>query len=177
MASNISSDGWRVKIVSIPASITVTQLSEKIGLPKSHIYIPKVNNDKTHYAWINNFISQEEANKFVLQWSGSSILGETIKFVVAAPRSDERESLHSSRESFVPDVTPSSKKQYVNPVTREAKRRQDNAKPPITHAPPISFAASETASVVMNDVEKKPPSHPTSGKLSYINNDSCNKKL
>jgi hypothetical protein len=175
MASNISSGGWRVKITSIPASITFTQLAQIVGLPKSHIYIPKVNNDETHYAWINNFVSEEEANKFEQQWSGSSILGETIKCVVATQRNDERKAVHSSHESLVSDITPSSNKQYRTGVTRGANRRQDNSKPPIPPVPLMSFAASGTASA-----EVKPPSdhlyrsssrerqqYPGSGKLSY----------
>jgi hypothetical protein len=55
MASNIPSGSWRVKIVSIPASVTVVQLAQIIGLPKSRIYIPKGKSHDTHYAWINDF--------------------------------------------------------------------------------------------------------------------------
>jgi hypothetical protein len=50
MASNTTSGGWRVKIVSIPAFITAVQLAQTLDLPKSHIYLPRINNHNTHYA-------------------------------------------------------------------------------------------------------------------------------
>jgi len=110
MASNTTSDGWRVKIVSIPAFITAVQLAQTLDLPKSHICLPKINNHNTHYAWIDHFISEEEANKFARHWSGSSILGETIKCIVVTPKSDERDTLHWSHESLVSNIEASSNK-------------------------------------------------------------------
>ncbi len=194
MASNTSSGGWRVKILSIPGSITFTRLAQIVDLPTSHIYLPKKdNNHETRYAWVNNFVSEEEANKFAQQWSGSSILGETIQCLVLAPRSDERNALHLSHEPSVSDIASSSNKQYETRFNREVKGRQDNSKSSIIPAPRMSFATSGSASTVMNEGEKKPPSYnfpqslsqqqqqrPTSGpafkqgeisgKLSYINN-------
>ncbi|CAF3947268.1 unnamed protein product [Rotaria sordida] len=114
MASNISSGGWRVKMVSIPASITLSELAQKIGLPKSRIYLPKANENKTYYAWIDGFVSEEEAHNFARQWSGWSILSGIIKCVVATPRVVERDALDLPRESMVstPETLPNKPYQY-----------------------------------------------------------------
>jgi len=119
MASNISSGDWRVKIISIPAPINIIQLSQIIGLPRSHIYLSKVNDYNTHYAWINGFVSEEEATKFARKWSGESTLGEIIGCIVAPPRSVEKEDLHSSHESLVSAIeTSSNKPEQQRPTSR-----------------------------------------------------------
>ena len=100
MASNNPSGCWRVKVLSIPGSITYHQLAKTVGFPTSRVYVPKNISDH-HYAWINDFTDEEEAKKFANQWSGSNILGETIKCIVLKGRSDKKDILHPYRGSLV----------------------------------------------------------------------------
>jgi len=159
MLSNISSGGWSVKIDSIPASITVTQLSKTLDLPKSYIYLPKVNNHNNHYALVNYFVSENEANKFARQWSGESILSKTIKCIVVAPTSDEIETLYSSHESLISDIEATPNKQHQSRSNREFRGRRHHSTPRIMPAPLMSIATSETANVIMDNVQREPPLH------------------
>ena len=144
MASNTPTNTWRVKITPVPASIGFTQLSHRLGLPKSRIFIPKVRDNETQYAWVNDFPSEEEATQFAQQLSSSSIFDETIKCVVAEARSDMRKTLHSRRESLPPRITRPSSKQSGPQVNRETNKRQGNFKPPPTYEPLVSVATSTT---------------------------------
>jgi hypothetical protein len=107
---------------------------------------------------VNDFTSEEEANEFAQQWSGSSIRGETIKCVVSASKHEEKKPIHSPQESLASGITPTSNKQHETQVNREARRRQDNSKTSAAPSSLISLATNEAASIVMNDVEEKPPS-------------------
>jgi len=126
MASNISSSSWRVKISPNPASITVTQLAETINLSNSRISISKVEQNNIHYARINGFISEEEANKFAHQWSDASIFGETIKCILVVPNYDQTSDiLHSSCELLQPDIETIPNTQCKYRFDKETKRRRE----------------------------------------------------
>ncbi|CAF1379741.1 unnamed protein product [Rotaria sp. Silwood1] len=159
MASNIAHNGWRVKIVSIPTSITDVQLAQNIGLPKSRIYIPKVGKNNTRYVWINDFVNEEDANKFAQQWSGSSIFGETIKCVVAPPRNDKTDVLYSSPESLVSGTETLPKKQHESRFQKGTKEKRDNCGSSVTPVPLMSVIHD----ITLDDAEKKsitpPPSY------------------
>ncbi|CAF0866295.1 unnamed protein product [Adineta steineri] len=93
MASSEPFNCWSVKIMPIPADTTVTQLAQEIGLPTTRICLPK-----TDYAWINDFVSKEEADNFVMKMSGSWIFGATIKCVTVPPKSDRMDKRRLSRQ-------------------------------------------------------------------------------
>ena len=145
MASNTPTNTWRVKITPVPASIGFTQLSHRLGLPKSRIFIPKVRDNETQYAWVNDFPSEEEATQFAQQLPSSSIFDETIKCVVAEARSDMRKTLHSRRESLPRDITRPSSKEPGPHVNKETNKRQDNLRSPPTYKPLMSFSTSTTS--------------------------------
>ncbi|CAF4050833.1 unnamed protein product [Rotaria sordida] len=157
MASNIIHNGWSVKIISIPTSITGIQLAQTIGIPKTRIYIPKVGKNDTHYAWINDFNNEEDANKFVQQWSGSSIEGETIQCIVAKQRSPKTDAIHSSQQSLASTTEILLKKQYESRFHKGNKEKRDNYGPSVTPVPLMSIIHDTT----LDDAEKKlvkPPS-------------------
>lgn len=145
MASNVSVGHKKVKIAPMPASITDTQLAEKIDLPNSRIRISKVKENHTRYARINDFISEEEANRFARKWSGSSIFGETIKCDVVAPKTDETDAHHSSHRSLMP------------PVQRVVRRREDISTPPTAREPFMVPVMSRIPSAGIHDDENKLP--------------------
>ncbi|CAF0853367.1 unnamed protein product [Adineta steineri] len=93
MASNEPFNCWSVKIMPIPADTTVTQLAQVIGLPTTRIRLPK-----TDYAWINDFVSKEEADNFAMKNSGLRIFGATIKCVTVPPKSDRMDKRRLSRQ-------------------------------------------------------------------------------
>jgi hypothetical protein len=126
--TNIPTSGWRVKMISIPASMTVTQLAEIINLPNRRINLSNVEENSTHYVWIDDFTSEKEATKFARQWSDSSIFGETIKCIVAAPlNGDSAGALHSSFELLEPVIDTVPKTQRQSRFDKEAKRRKDGS--------------------------------------------------
>ena len=90
MASNILSGGWSVQILNIPASIDFAQLAAILDLPKPRVRLPRAKNNETRHGWVNDFISEDEANKFASKWSGFSILGQPIKCLAlsSSPRND-----------------------------------------------------------------------------------------
>jgi hypothetical protein len=143
MSSNILYNSWNVKIVSISESINITQLAEIINLPDSRIYLPAINKYLTHYAWIDGFVNEEEANKFVRQWSNSSVFGQSIDFVVIAPKGNQTSIIHSSRECK---------------LDSETKGKQDNSDPSKTSTSQMStLTSSGTSNTTTNVVEKKEP--------------------
>ncbi|CAF1169776.1 unnamed protein product [Adineta steineri] len=85
MASNTPTGGWRVKVVSLPESVTHAQLTQIFALPYSCVYLPKVDDVGTCYAWIENFTDEEDANKFAKQWTNSTVFGRQIKCIVKPP--------------------------------------------------------------------------------------------
>ena len=80
MASCQPNESWRVKIVSIPASITVDQLSNAVSVPSARIIIPPNQTAGPRYAWVGEF-DETSAKEFETRWSGASIFGSTIKCV------------------------------------------------------------------------------------------------
>lgn len=78
MATNATNESWRVKVTSLPTSITVNELSEALHLKPSLIMIPRNQTTPSYYAWINGF-NNETATEFVAQWSGASVFGTTIR--------------------------------------------------------------------------------------------------
>ena len=139
MASNVSVGHWKVKIAPMPASITDTQLAEKIGLPNSRIRISKLKENNTRYARINDFISEEEANRFARKWSGSSIFGETIKCDVVALKIDETDAHHS----------------LMPAVQTVVRRRGDISTPPTAREPFMATVMSRIPSAGIHDDENK----------------------
>jgi hypothetical protein len=159
MESNIPAGGWRVKMVPIPASITVTQLAETIDLPNSRIYFPNVEETNIHYACINDFYSKEEANKFAHQWSGSSIFDETIKCIIVAPENEETaDTLHSSCEPLEYASDSVQRKQRESRFNKEVKRRQDNSDLPNRSAS-LRSSITNISNTLINDMQKKSSSH------------------
>ena len=79
MASNISSNSWCVKVVSLPKSITIDQLARTFNTSASHISIPKIQKYDTCFAWVNDFHTENAARMFANQWTDSLIFGTPIK--------------------------------------------------------------------------------------------------
>lgn len=75
MASNRSNNNycWRVRILSLPASITIDELARIFNLPIERITIPKYQQTATYLAWINGFTDEKNAKDFAQQWSDSTI--------------------------------------------------------------------------------------------------------
>jgi hypothetical protein len=162
MASNILSGGWKVRIIPIPASTTATQVAQKIGLPNSRIRISNKTKNDAHYAWINDFNSEEEANKFAQQLSGSSVFGETIKCAVTASRREETDAFRSSRVLLASPMEILSSKERESRFNRGATGRRDISTPPATHASRMSVLSSKIPGTAMHEDEKnstKPPPH------------------
>ena len=126
MASKNSSIKWSVRIDHLPASINFIKLAQELRLPKSRVYIPKNSKNNAPYAWINDFINEEDANEFVHQWSGASILGENIKCIVSSSRTDEINSLGLSRESLTSGIEPLPNQQHSFGLSTEPKKRREN---------------------------------------------------
>ncbi|CAF1250004.1 unnamed protein product [Adineta steineri] len=103
MASNTPTGGWRVKVVSLPESVTYAQLTQTFALPYSSIYLPKVDDVGTCYAWIENFTDEEEANKFAKKWTNSTVFGRHIKCIVKPPiiKQDILQPSHKSSRSGI----------------------------------------------------------------------------
>ena len=180
MASNNPSGYWSVKVLSIPESITQHQLAKIVGFPTSRVYVPKKSSDR-HYAWINDFIDEEEANKFANQWSGSKILDETIKCIVSERRSDKKATLHSFHGSLVSGI---------------ANTLSDNSTSVTIPVPPTSVNRGRTPDIAANEddrtsikqsrprhshrnrnsllqghtIDKRSPEAETSSRLLYRNN-------
>jgi hypothetical protein len=148
-----------VKIIDIPASVTFTRLAEIIDLPKSRVYIPKNKTNDTRYAWINDFVNEEEANKFVHQWSGSSILGETIKCVVAPTKNDETKTVHSSHESSMSAINTISKKHHELRSTRVYHQNPESVNPNPSPCSLMSSTTTKPFDTATNDGENKPKLH------------------
>jgi hypothetical protein len=98
MASNIPSSGWSVKIISLPASITIDQLAETFQLSTARICIPKIQKTITYFAWINDFVNEKDAKDFVDQWSNSHVFDTVIKCYVQGPKSGEAY-VHHTRDN------------------------------------------------------------------------------
>ncbi|CAF4268717.1 unnamed protein product, partial [Rotaria sp. Silwood2] len=116
-------------IEPIPVNLSFIDLAQAINLPKSSIWIPKTHKNNDNYAWINGFASKEEADKFVLEWSGSSIFGVTVKCEVNQRRSDRKDTFHPSRQVTMSPIAQSSNKgnqdrrDEYNPTTTRVLRR------------------------------------------------------
>ncbi|CAF1478617.1 unnamed protein product, partial [Rotaria sordida] len=155
MASNLPAGGWRVKMVSIPASITFFQLAKILSLPKSRIFVPKVKSNETPYAWIDGFANEEEANTFATQWSGSSILAETIKCVAAAPRTNTSDTLNAPRESLTFGIKAVPDNKLGLRSNREDKEKRENYNPSTTTIPPMTTIASKMLNITIDDDDTK----------------------
>jgi hypothetical protein len=108
MASNTSSGCWSVKIIHLPASITIDQLAQTFNILASRIIIPKTQKFSTYFAWINDFASEKDARDFADQWSGSSVFGTTIKCNAIEPKQDDPHLHHELSKLSVSDVKTSS---------------------------------------------------------------------
>lgn len=181
MASNNSSGYWRVKVLSIPASITHHQLAEIVGFPTSRVYVPK--SSDRHYAWINDFIDEEEANKFANQWSGSKILGETIRCIVSRTRDDKRDTPHSSHGPLMSGIESTSSNNFtpigisVPPTSVNISRTPDitthnDERGPIKQSRPHRSYRSRNSLSKSHAIEKRPPEAATSSKLLHKDNQS-----
>ena len=104
MASNIPYSGWSVRIISLPASITVNQLAEIFQLSTSRIYIPQIQESDTYFAWINDFVSEKAAKDFIDQWSDSFEFGTDIKCNIREPKNGEAYIHHTQDNVLVSDV-------------------------------------------------------------------------
>ena len=155
MASNTFSGHWRVKIRPIPEPITFAQLAKRLNLSKSRVYVPKGRNNEVRYAWINDFISKEDAKEFARQWSGASVEGVTIDCVALSPKNDEPNPMGPSHEPPISAIKPVLK---INP-TEPSNNENTQALPvPITG---ISAAKSSGNTTKVNDETQtiKPLSH------------------
>ncbi|CAF4975634.1 unnamed protein product, partial [Rotaria sp. Silwood1] len=164
MASNLPAGGWSVKIVSLPASITFFRLAKILSLPTSRIFVSKVKSNEIPYAWINGFVNEEEANTFATQWSGLSILGETIKCVAAAPRTNARDTLNSPRESLTFGIKTLSDNKLGVRSNRKEKEERENYNPSTTTIPILTTITSEMLNITIHDDDtkkksRKLPSH------------------
>ena len=125
MASNAPLRGWKVKMVDIPPSITYSQLTQTIGLPKTPIFIRKVKKNDTHYAWINDFSSEEEAEKFAQEWSNSSAFsGILVKCIVSAPKTQEAETHYSAQQPIVSNDDENRNESALTPLHGDKHRAQ-----------------------------------------------------
>ncbi|CAF0844608.1 unnamed protein product [Adineta steineri] len=124
MASNESFNYWSVKIMPIPADTTVTQLAQVTGLPTTRIRFPKTSNNKSDYAWINDFVSKEEADSFVLKISGSWIFGATIKCVTVPPKSDRMDKRRLSHQLKASSI------QSLDNIAPQPQSNRDTARRP-----------------------------------------------
>jgi hypothetical protein len=115
MASNTPSSSWSVKIISLPASITINQLAETFQLSTLRIKIPETQKTTTYFAWINDFVSEKDAKDFVDQWSDSSVFGTVIKCNVQAPRNIWRPiNQHPQSNPVLPKSQAPSRLLYTN---------------------------------------------------------------
>ena len=89
MASNIPFGNWSVRIIYLPTSITINQLANRLQIPASRICIPRIQKATTYFAWINDFISENDAQDFASQWSNSHVFGTTIKCSVKEQKNGE----------------------------------------------------------------------------------------
>jgi hypothetical protein len=117
MVSNTCPGCWRVKIIYLPATITNDQLAQTFNLSNSRITIPKKQQFATYFAWIDGFVSEEDARDFVNQWSGSSIFGTAIKCNAFGPQSNDTPVCHALSNLTISDVKthepkPSPSKQF-----------------------------------------------------------------
>ena len=126
MTSNNSSGKWRVRIDHLPASINYIRLAQELRLPKFRVYIPKIFKNNTPYAWINDFANEEEANEFVLQWSGAFILGQNIRCIISSSRSDQINSLRLSQELLASGIESLPNQQHSSGLSTEPKIRRQN---------------------------------------------------
>jgi hypothetical protein len=104
MVSKTYDGCWRVKILSLPSSITIDKLSETFNIPPSRIKIPREQKYTTYYAFINDFDSKKAAQDFIDQWSSSSVFGTTIRCNLIEPKNDNsniQETASDSPESGV----------------------------------------------------------------------------
>lgn len=106
MASNMFSGHWQVRVTPIPEAITFVQLAERLNLPKPRVYIPKGRNNEVRYAWINDFINEEDAKEFARQWSGASISGVTIECVALPPKNHEPNPMGPSHKPSTSGIKP-----------------------------------------------------------------------
>lgn len=115
-------------MLSVPESITDTQLAQIIDLPDSRIYIPMANKYLAHYALIDDFANEEEANEFAHQWSNSSSFNKTIKCIVVAPDGNETDGLHSSGKSqFNKEMKGTQAEQHQPPTTNQITQQVDKS--------------------------------------------------
>jgi hypothetical protein len=141
MASNIPSGDWSVKIISLPASITINQLAETFQLPLSRIYIPKIQKTTTYFAWINHFTSEKDAKDFVDQWSGSSVFGTVIKCTVKEQKDGDAHVYHTRGNISVSHVKTQQDKtadtQFKFDSNSGLKKMQSNLSSSSTYVPLI----------------------------------------
>ncbi len=128
MASNTYDGCYGVKIILLPASITIDKLSETFNIPPARIKIPREQKYATYYAFINGFDSKKAAQDFIDQWSGPSVFGTTIKCNLIEPKNDNSNIQETS--SYVPE---SGVKAHYNRTPYHTKPYPDskpNIKPP-----------------------------------------------
>ncbi|CAF3578447.1 unnamed protein product, partial [Rotaria sordida] len=89
MANDTKSGGWRVKIMGLPSSITIEQLSQSLQISPSRINIPKNQKYQTYFAWIHYFNNEKDAKTFVLQNAQLKFSNLPAKCVVVEPVGDD----------------------------------------------------------------------------------------
>jgi hypothetical protein len=163
MASNTFSGHWRVRVTPIPEPITFVQLAERLNLPKPRVYVPKGRNNEVRYAWINDFINEEDAKEFARQWSGASISGVTIKCVAVPPKNDEPNPMGPSHEPSISGIKPVLHINRQPRSNRDPKEPSNNENPQTLPVPimRISAAKSSGNTTKANDETQtiKPLSH------------------
>jgi hypothetical protein len=93
MATNTSDALWSVQIVSLPQSVTVAQLANTFNIPRSRIRIPETQQYATYYAFVDDFNTENDARAFADQWSGTPVLGNTIKCSALPRKNDDLQNL------------------------------------------------------------------------------------
>ncbi|CAF3768411.1 unnamed protein product [Rotaria sp. Silwood1] len=125
MAGNTKSGRWRVKVTSLPTSITIEQLAQSLHLSSSRIYIPKGQDKATYYAWINDFDDEQDANEFVLQNSQLIISDLHIKCFAVEPKDDDMNFQRQSRRPPV-DARPQKKSTLTNTTQRKDAQQRSS---------------------------------------------------
>ncbi|CAF3851493.1 unnamed protein product, partial [Rotaria sordida] len=123
MAANAISGRWRVKVTSLPTSITIEQLAQSLHISSSRVCIPKTQGKATYYAWINDFDDEQDANEFVLQNAQLIISNLHIKCSAIESKDDSMNFQHQPRRCSV-DTRPQKKPTLTNTIQHKNSQQR-----------------------------------------------------